>query len=101
MQHPLPPTCQPTDRGRRRLRFVPALARTIAVHLPETVQALPSRSPRWLTFRLRPEIAAAVEALQARYAGNHEGGPELTASETLAAVLTEGLPIIASRPEFR
>ena len=90
------------DKTRRDVRFLRSLQRTLAVHLPEITSApieRPVRGPRWKTFRLRPEIADVIEALQARFAANRS--LTLTPSEVIAAVLTEALPIITAKEEFR
>ena len=89
------------DKTRRDVRFLRDLQRTLSVHLPETASATidrPARGPRWKTFRLRPEIADVIEALQDRFAANRS--VTLTPSEVIAAALTEALPIITPKEEF-
>lgn len=92
------------DKTRRELRFLGTLRRTISVYLPELLQGCPvesaGRAAQWRTVRVRPEIIAAVEALQERYAAQHSGNREVSASEVLAAALGEALPILTSR-EFK
>lgn len=90
------------DKTRRDVRFLRHLQRTLAVHLPETTSThieRPARGPRWKTFRLRPEIADVIEALQDRFAASRS--VTLTPSEVIAAALAEALPIITAREEFR
>jgi hypothetical protein len=90
------------DKTRRDVRFLRSLQRTTSAHLPETASATierPARGLRWKTFRLRPEIADVIEALQDRFAASRS--VVLTPSEVIAAALTEALPIITAREEFR
>lgn len=90
------------DKTRRDVRFLGSLQRIASVHLPETRSATidrPARFPRWKTFRLRPELAEVIAALQARFAASR--ALTLTPSEVIAAALTEALPIITVREEFR
>jgi hypothetical protein len=89
------------DKTRREVRFLRGLQRTALVHLSEITSAnidSPARGPRWKTFRLRPEIADVIEALQDRFAANRS--VTLTPSEVIAAVLAEALPIITAKEEF-
>ena len=90
------------DKTRRDVRFLRSLKHTASVHLPET-QAVPLDRPfrgsRWKTFRLRPEIADVIEALQDRFATSRS--INLTPSEVIAAALTQALPIITAKEEFR
>jgi hypothetical protein len=90
------------DKTCRDVRFLRDLKRTTSAHLPETASAIierPARGSRWKTFRLRPEIADVIEALQDRFAASRSVA--LTPSEVIAAALTEALPIITAREEFR
>jgi len=93
-----------TDKTRRDLRFLGNLRRTLAVYLPELLQGGPAEAPvksaQWRTVRVRPEIIAAIEALQERFTAQHNGKREVTTSEVLAAALSEALPILTSR-DFR
>lgn len=92
------------DKTRRELRFLGNLRRTISVYLPELLQGCPvestGRAAQWRTVRVRPEIIAAIEALQERFTAQHDGKREVSTSEALAAALSEALPILTSR-EFR
>lgn len=92
------------NKNRRQLRFLGSLRLTIAAHLPELRQGCPveatGRAAGWRTIRVRPEIMAAIEALQQRYVAQHNGKLEVSVSEALAAALNEALPIMTSR-EFR
>jgi hypothetical protein len=89
------------DKTRRELRFLGTLRRTLSVYLPEVLQGCSpessGRAIRWRTVRVRPEIIAAIEALQERYAAQHDGKQEVSTSEVLAAALNEALPILTSR----
>jgi len=91
-----------SDKTRRDVRFLRSLKHTASVHLPET-QAVPLDRPfrgsRWKTFRLRPEIADVIEALQERFAASRS--VNLTPSEVIATALTHALPIITTSEEFR
>lgn len=92
------------DKTRRELRFFGTLRRTLGVYLPELLQGCPlestGRAAKWRTVRVRPEIIAAIEALQERFTAQHNGKREVSTSEVLAAALSEALPILTSR-EFR
>lgn len=92
------------DKTRRDLRFFGNLRRTLAVYLPELLQGGPAEAPvksaQWRTVRVRPEIIAAIEALQERFTTQHNGKRGVTTSEVLAAALSEALPILTSR-EFK
>jgi hypothetical protein len=92
------------DKNRRQLRFLGNLRRTLSVYLPELQQGCPvdatGRAAGWRTIRVRPEIMAAIEALQTRYTSQRNGKLEVPTSEVLAAALSEALPIITSK-EFR
>ncbi|WP_135448794.1 hypothetical protein [Tabrizicola caldifontis] len=89
------------DKTRRELQFMGTLRRTLAVYLPELLRGCPvestGRAAQWRTVRVRPEIIAAIEALQERYAAQHDGKREVSTSEVLAAALIEALPILTSR----
>lgn len=56
------------DKTRRELLFLGNLRRTISVCLPELHRGCPvestGRGAQWRTVRVRPEIIAAIEALQ-------------------------------------
>jgi hypothetical protein len=89
------------DKSRRELRFFGSLRRNLAAYLPElllgcTPEAT-GRAAEWRTVRVRPEIIAAIEALQERYTALHMGKREVSISEVLAAALNEALPILTSR----
>lgn len=89
------------DKTRRELRFLAALRRTLGVYLPEVLQGCPvestGRAAQWRTVRVRPEIIAAIEALQERYTAQHSGKREVSTSEVLAAALIEALPLLTDR----
>lgn len=89
-----------TDKTARELRFLRTFKRTLATHLPETSNPLYPVAPNFRTYRLRPEIVAMIDALRDRYAAR-KGGLMLTHSEVLAAALSEALPIITAKEEFR
>lgn len=92
-----------TDKSPRNLRFMRTFKTTCAVYLPETVKPAATAAPApntFRTYRMRPDIVAALDALRDRYAERH-GGVMLTYSEVLAAALSEALPIVTCKPEFR
>ncbi|MFN3723674.1 MAG: hypothetical protein ACK4VZ_11560 [Paracoccaceae bacterium] len=89
------------DKSHRGLRFLKSLERSHMVYLhdfPVVPVARPGRSIVWRTHRLRPQITAAIDALQERYAA--QNGVDLTTSEIIAALLIEALPIVTAR-DFR
>ncbi len=88
----------------RTLLFVPALAAVQRRHLPESITTaaplLPSKARDWRTVRIRPEVMAVLDTLLAR-SRKRRGNGELTISETLAALITAGLPQVVQLVPFK
>jgi hypothetical protein len=89
----------PTGQA-REVRFLRPFKATLAAYLPETSSPLFPMPSRWHTYRLRPEAAQAIEAMQVRYQETHGGTVKLTPSEVIAAALIEALPIMTAKPDF-
>lgn len=84
----------------RPVRFVNDLPHLHDIHLPECPSIGNSfaigPSKDWRTVRLRPEIIAVVEGLQARTGRNCSD--VLTICEVLSALIIAGLPTVAAAP---
>lgn len=98
MPHLQSTSSRPITRGTRRRLFLPDLRYTLRAFLPDARLPSDFDTTRWLTVRVRPEITAAVAALQARYKAHR--GVTLTFSEVAAAALVAGIPKLVLNGDF-